>query len=167
MIAAKESEVDGFISLAGVGETADKVLLRQLKSQPPFVYNYAAPRIDSLRQGLLLHEVDPMYNSLFRPSVQPYLISWFAYDPQKEISKLEIPIVLIQGTTDIQVEVNDAELLAKAAPWAQLTILEGMNHILKNADSDRQKNLATYYQPDLPLHDGLIEVIIDFIKNID
>ena len=167
MIAARKSETDGFISLAGVGETADKVLKRQLQTQPSFVYDYAAPRIDSLRQGLLLNSVDPMFNSLFRPSVQPYLVSWFAYDPQAEISKLDIPVLIIQGTTDIQVEVSDAQKLKEGAPNATMAILEGMNHILKKAEADRLQNIGTYSDPVLPLHDKLIETMVEFIDNLE
>jgi len=40
-----------------------------------------------------------------------------------------------------------------------------MNHILKEADSERQKNLATYTDPNLPLKEGLTEKIVEFIKS--
>ena len=38
-----------------------------------------------------------------------------------------------------------------------------MNHILKEAELDRRKNIETYYQPELPLKTELIEVIVDFV----
>ena len=40
-----------------------------------------------------------------------------------------------------------------------------MNHIFKEAEADRQKNISTYSQPDLPVKKELIEVIVDFIIN--
>jgi len=42
--------------------------------------------------------------SVLGPQVQPYLISWMKYDPAKEIAKLEQPILVVQGTTDTQVD---------------------------------------------------------------
>ncbi|MCD4773852.1 MAG: alpha/beta hydrolase [Bacteroidales bacterium] len=165
MIASKKADVDIFISIAGVGQSADKTLKEQLKSQPQVVIDAAYPIIDSLVQGKIVENFDPMLSSLFRLSVQPYIISWFRYDPQTEIEKLKLPILIVQGTTDIQVSVDDANKLADANNNAKLEIIEGMNHIFKEAESDRQKNIATYSQPDLPVKVELIEVIVSFIKN--
>ena len=105
-----------------------------------------------------------MLTSLFRPSVQQYMISWLKYDPAAEIKKLTIPVLIIQGTTDIQVEVGEAELLKKAYPKATLKLIEGMNHPLKQAPEDREKNVATYSDPRLPLSPGLMPAILDFIS---
>ena len=68
---------------------------------------------------------------LFRPSAQPYLISWLRYDPTKEIVKLRSPVLIVQGTTDIQASLQDPKALAEANPKAGLLIIDGMNHILK------------------------------------
>jgi len=104
-----------------------------------------------------------MLFSLFRPSVQPYMISWFKCDPQTEIAKLKKPALIVQGTTDIQVGVDDAKRLQTAKSDAKLVIIEGMNHIFKDAEADRMKNLQTYNQPDLPVNTQLIEAISSFI----
>jgi uncharacterized protein len=40
-----------------------------------------------------------------------------------------------------------------------------MNHILKESDSDIQKNMATYSKPELPLKAGLTDDIVSFIKS--
>ena len=39
-----------------------------------------------------------------------------------------------------------------------------MNHILKQAELDRQKNIQTYSMPDLPLKKELIKFIVEFIE---
>ncbi len=166
MIALQQTNVDKFISIAGVGRPAADILRTQLAGQPPVVLDAALPIIDQLEKGDTIAEVPQMLNALFRPSVQPYIISWFKYDPQIEIAKLKIPILIIQGTTDIQVNVDEAELLKKANSKAELKIIEGMNHILKEVEIDRQKNIQTYSQPDLPLKEGLINIIFKFI-NLD
>lgn len=165
MITASQIPVSGFISLAGPGESADLVIKRQLKAQPQFVQDQLIPKIDSLKNGFTIDKVDPAYFALLRPSVQPYLISWFKYDPQIEIKKLQIPILIIQGNTDIQVRTEDAELLKMAAPAAKLEIIEGMNHIFKPAPLNRQENIATYRDPGLPIMEELIKTIQSFIKD--
>ena len=120
-------------------------------------------KIDSLKNGHTIENVDPAYFALLRPSVQPYLISWFKYDPQVEIKKLIIPIQIVQGDTDIQVRTDDAELLKTAAPEAKLVIINGMNHIFKPSSSDRQENVATYRDPDFPIMQELVNSITKFI----
>lgn len=164
MAAANISNVDKFISIAGAGQPADSIIRQQLESQPAFILDEALPILDQLANGQTVAEVPPILNSLFRESVQPYLISWFKYDPQLEIAKLDIPVLIIQGDTDIQVNVTQAKLLADAKPGAQLKIIEGMNHVLKNSETDVQKNIATYSQPDLPINSSLINCIEQFIN---
>ena len=164
MIASHKQEAKKFISVAGVGIPAGDIIRKQLKGQPQFVLDESLKIIEKLENGETVENVSQMLYSLFRPSVQPYIISWFKYDPKKEIAKLDIPILIVQGTTDIQVSVSDADKLALANKKSQKQIIEGMNHILKEAVMDRQKNIQTYSIPDLPLKKELMEVIVKFIE---
>jgi pimeloyl-ACP methyl ester carboxylesterase len=164
IIAATKTNVSSFISVAGVGKSVDKLLKEQLKNLPPQLLAESSKIIDSLKAEKTISEVNPQLFSIFRPSVQPYLISWMKYDPAIEITKLKIPLLLIQGTTDLQVTVNDAELLFKSKPDAQLAIIENMNHVLKESSSDMQENSATYRNPELPLKPELVDKIIKFVN---
>lgn len=163
MIASQNKNVDKFISLAGAGESANIILNKQLSNQPKEFYETSKIYLEKLENGEIIDSVDQKYYSLFRPSIQPYLISWFKYNPQKEIAKLNIPILILQGTTDLQVKVEDANLLHKANPNSELKIIEGMNHVLKESELDFQKNSQTYSNPELPLKKELAESIAEFI----
>ena len=105
----------------------------------------------------------PALAMLFRPSVQPYLISWLRYDPAAEIARLEIPVLVVQGNTDIQVTLDEAQRLA-AARGAQPVVIEGMNHVLKTVPADRARQIASYTDPSLPLADGLADRIAAFLR---
>ncbi len=165
MIAAGQSHAAGFISVSGAGKSADKILQEQLKTKLPPQLLYESNKIlDSLKAGKIVSDVNPGLVALYRPGVQPYMISWLKYDPAKEISKLKIPVLIIQGSTDLQVTVEDAELLWAAKPDSKLIIMDNMNHVLKESESDVQKNLATYSNPNLPLKSGLTDEIVNFIK---
>lgn len=163
MVAARQAEADKFISLCGTGRPGAETLRRQLQGQPPIFMEYALPVLDSLEQGHLVYHVDPGLNMLFRDDVQPYLLSWFKYDPREEIARLDIPVLVIQGSTDLQIPVEEAEGLAAASEDAELRIFEGMNHVLRTAPPETAKNLPTYNDPDLPLHDGLVDAIAGFV----
>lgn len=165
MIAAQHG-AEGFVSIAGAGRSADKILKEQLSQQPANVKDLSFPIIDSLASGNIVQNVPPMLFSLFRPSVQPYIISWFKYNPQKEIASLKIPVLVVQGTNDIQVSVDDAKSLAKANSHAQLVLVDNMSHIFKIVEGDRAANVNTYSNPSLPISDKLVSSIVDFIKKV-
>ncbi len=163
-IAAQKPEVDRLILLAGAGTPADQTLRIQLAGQPSMIAEPAKLLLDSLAEGHTVRNVPPMLMSIFRPSVQPYMISWFQYDPAAELSKVSQPVLIVQGSTDIQVKSADADTLAAALPSAQVTHIEGMNHILKPAPADMTANVATYSDPELELHEDLMEVVLGFLQ---
>ena len=119
-----------------------------------------------LKAGETVTDVPPLLAALFRPSVQAFIISWMKYDPAEEIQKLDVPIMIINGTTDIQVSVKDAELLHGNTTLKNSTklIVEGMNHVLKNAPEDRIANMATYTNPELAINTIFQNGVINFIK---
>jgi pimeloyl-ACP methyl ester carboxylesterase len=166
MIAARQAQAAGFISVAGAGQSADKVIRDQLQAQPQLVKDAAFPILDQLAQGKAVADVNPMLAALFRPSVQPYLISWFKYDPQAELRKLTVPVLLVQGTQDMQVSLNEVQLLAAAAPKSKLVEVQNMNHVLKETTSDRTANFSTYSNPTLPLASQLMPAVVAFVKSV-
>lgn len=161
MLAA--GSADKYVSLAGAGQSADIILKTQISAQPQQVQDMTFPIIDTLKAGHTVDSVSIMLYSLFRPSVQPYLISWFHYDPQEAISKLKIPVLIVQGTADLQISEDDAQRLASANPHAQLVIIQHMNHLFKIVSDDLQENLATYNNPSIPIADEVVTSVVDFI----
>ncbi len=164
-VASQTEKVDKVISVAGAGRPAVEILKEQMEHQPDEVKVPAFPILDELAKGNLVDSVPPILYAVFRPSVQPYIISWFKYNPVVEFSKLKQPILIIQGTTDIQVGLADAEKLLPANENASLKIIEGMNHVLKESSDEYSENVATYNNPTLKLHDELMEVVMEFILN--
>lgn len=169
MLASEREKADAFISLSGPGLPADMLLKIQLKVGTSAAdYTKAALIIDSIKAGnFTKQKIDPPFNSLFNPTVQPYLYSWMKYDPRQAISKLTIPVLIVQGTNDMQVSVEDAKALKKADPNAQLKLMLGMSHILKEGPADRLQNAATYTMPDLPLYPDLIPTLTAFIDGLN
>lgn len=167
MVACYTAEnLGGFISLAGPGRTGEVIIKEQMKSAPPSVVAEFKTITDSLRKGKTIPKVDPALYALARPSVQPFLMSEIFIDPTRVIKKIKLPILIIQGTNDLQVTVTDAELLKKAKSEATLKIINEMNHVLKQAPADSQQNMATYIDPSLPLHPELVPDIVNFIKGV-
>ena len=162
MVAAKNN-ADGYISLEGAGRPINLVLSEQLAKQAPAHIEECNAYLELLKQGKTFENKNPLLASLFRESVQPYLISWIKYNPQEELKKLTIPILIINGTKDIQTTEKEAYLLKEANPNATMKIIENMNHILKEIKEDAE-NIKSYSNPDLPVMPLLITEIVNFVN---
>jgi pimeloyl-ACP methyl ester carboxylesterase len=163
-LAARRAPADAFVALAGVGRKMHVVLREQLaKNLPADLKTKSDKVIDELVAGRTVADPPKDLGALFRPSVQPFLISKFKYDPAQELAKLKMPILIVQGTTDMQTRVEDAKVLAAAKKDARLLIIEGMNHTLKKASTQAEQARA-YFDPSLPLAPKLAEDIGTFLR---
>ncbi len=166
IIAAQREEVSGLISAAGAGRNMADVLIEQFAVQPEPFKSEAEDIIASLRSGQTVPRVSEELHSVFRSQIQPYLISMMRYNPSVEIAKLDIPVLIIQGTTDIQISLEDARALSNSLIHAELKIIDDMNHMFRISSLNRQENISTYGNPELPLADGFMNSIIDFISKL-
>jgi len=165
LIAAKNN-ADAFISLEGAGRSLDEVLIEQIELQAPILKDETQKILAELKKGNIVEEFNPMLISLFNKQIQPFLISWIKYNPQKEIAKLKIPILIINGSKDIQVKNIDAELLHKAAEKSELFIVKDMNHIFKEINGDLTENMQSYNNPKLPIMTIFSDKISTFVKDL-
>lgn len=157
----------GLILISPVGRKLGDILREQLQSNPanaPILPD-ALRILAELEAGRAVpgEGVPQVLMPLFRPSVQPFLMSMLAADPAALAAAYGGPILVVEGTTDLQTTVADAEHLAAARPGITLRLIEGMNHVLKTAPADRAGNMATYADPNLPLAPGVAEAVGDFI----
>jgi hypothetical protein len=169
MLAARAARADVFVSMAGPGRPAGDVIRTQLGAQlkgDPALLSASESILASLEAGRPVAQVPPPLAALFRPSVQPYLISWLNYSPAVELARLTVPRLIVQGTTDMQVPVADAQALKAAAAEAELRIIEGMNHVLKTV-TDPGRQAASYVDPGLPLAADLVPAISAFVHDLE
>lgn len=164
MVAAQDI-ADGFISIAGAGQSIDDVIVAQLKKQAPGLAENGRNAFNEMRSNGSTTNYSPGLSSIFRPSIQPFIHSWMAFDPKVEIGKLDIPVMIINGDKDLQVHPSEAELLKNAKPSAVLHIIPNMNHVLKVIEGDDMENQKSYNDYRQAVSPVLIEKISTFIKN--
>ena len=164
ILAAKEG-ANGFISIAGVGSSIDKVITYQINQSAPN-FNKDAERIFSiLKEGKTTANYPPPLASIFNKDIQLFMANWMQYDPAEEIKTLDIPILILNGTNDLQVIVDEAKLLHNAVPNSKLLIIEHMNHVLVPIpNNDALENSKSYNEPLRSLSPKLIEAIVKFVK---
>ena len=165
MAAQDDSDICGLVLVSPTGRRVGEVLREQLASNPGAapIREEAFRILAELEAGRTVAQVPEPLAPLFRPSVQPYLISMLAVDPVALARGYAGPILVVQGTTDLQTPIADARALQGAREGITIRLIDGMNHVLKAASSDRQENFATYANPDLPLAPGVAEAIAGFV----
>ncbi|MFJ1428663.1 hypothetical protein ACILD6_08665 [Capnocytophaga canimorsus] len=82
--------------------------------------------------------------------------------PVQEIQKLQLPILIINGTSDLQVSPADAQKMHTMANDSRLVIIENMTHVLKIANN-LYENQQTYINPKYPISSELVKQITDFL----
>jgi pimeloyl-ACP methyl ester carboxylesterase len=166
MLASEKKNVSGYISVAGAGRPIEEILEEQMQKQPlPDSVKQQIPVIfNQLKKGKEAENIPSSLNMLFRKSIQPYIISWLKFSPQKEIKKLNCPILILQGGCDIQVKELDAKNLHEANKKSTLDIIPNMSHTLKNAGNDCVDQQKTYTDGSMPLDEILVKDIVDFIR---
>lgn len=165
-LAAARQSVAALITLAGSGRPIDDVLREQLQGRlPPALLASSHYLIDELKAGHTHEPVPEALQVLFRPSVQPYLISLFRQDPAHAFASVTAPALIIQGTHDMQVGIEDAQALQHSRPDAELALIPGMNHVLRIVPAQPQQQLASYNEPDRPIARVLTERIVKFLES--
>ncbi len=163
-LAAQQETVDGFISIAGAARSIDEIIDQQIQNIPTSLYNEGVKILKSLKAGNRVENVSQDLMQLFAPELQDFLISWIKYNPTEELQKLDIPMLFINGSTDIQVDESELKYFEKVKPDAQTIIIEGMNHVLKNAPNDVKENMKRYNDPSYEINQELIYHIVSFLE---
>ncbi|MBL4605143.1 MAG: alpha/beta hydrolase [Flavobacteriaceae bacterium] len=164
LIAMLASEgVHKYISLAGPSESINETIVKQISTQSAELGKTTENHFKELKETGDIKEVNPMLASIFSKPNYPFLKNWMSYNPTKEISRLKIPMLIINGTKDIQVSVEDAKALNSANKKSELKIIENMNHVLKHIEKDSD-NMSSYYSPDYKLSSELVKTITQFVN---
>jgi len=168
LLAAKKEKVDALVCLCGLARPIQDVLRTQLKpALSKELFESADKIMIELAAGREVPQKDVpiLLNSLFRPSVQPYLISEFKHDPAAILAKLDVPTLVVSGTTDVQVPVEDGKRLAESKTGVKHCIIQNMNHVLKQTEIKvKLEQLPIYSDPTIPLHPKLVDELVVFLK---
>jgi len=166
--AIDQDNVCGVITLAAPGRRLSDVLREQLKANPAnaIIMDDAMAALTEMENGnnVDVSKMHPALLNLLAPAIQDYLISLFQVDPAALLAQVSAPKLVVQGSHDIQVTVEDAQRLADKS-GARLVVLDGITHILKSGPEERMANILSYNSPDKPIDDGVVLAITEFVKN--
>ena len=165
ILAHQQAPIDGLVSLAGSGRPIGQLIIEQTKDKlTPDQLSQLSKAIADLEAGVLPGPLAPPLDQVLATEIQPYMITWAKWDPATELSKMNVPALIVQGTTDRQVSVDHAQALVAAKPDAQLLMVENMSHTLKQSTWDYFQQKAAYTDPSVPLAVGLTKGVSEFLS---
>jgi pimeloyl-ACP methyl ester carboxylesterase len=164
-LAAAKAGAAAVISLSGLARKPADVLRTQLKPKLPEPFWKESERIlAGLEKGETTDDVPSELMIVYRPSVQPYLISWFRHSPAEAVARLGVPVLVVQGTADVQVPTGEGEALRAAARRGELFLVQGMSHVLKRVTADPTSQMRGYTDPSVPIMRELAPRITEFVR---
>jgi hypothetical protein len=150
-MAAKKIKVCAIIEASGASRPFAAVLAAQLKTafdagkMAKEDYDEAIRVLDQLTAGKPVPAPPKKLDSLFRPSVQPYLISWLNLNPVDAL-KTTTPVLILQGSSDFQLNSDDPRRLSTGPKNVRVVMLSGADHDLKiraaNSKADQPRPLS-------------------------
>lgn len=161
------SKADAFISLAGAGQDISMVITEQVGKTAPFFIEETKRVFGVLKSGKTTTDYSPALASLFNIDLQPFMMNWMQYNPAEIISSLDIPVLIVNGTKDLQVSVEEAKLLNEALPTSEIVIINNMNHVLFTIDGDDLENAKSYNEGFRKINPELITTITTFIDKLN
>ena len=163
MLAANDS-AEGIISLAGAGRPINEIIVSQIAAMDSSLVADTKKTFQALKNGKTTTEYPSALGSIFREDVQPFIMNWMRYDPAEIIKTLSIPVLIINGTKDLQVSTSEAQFLKDASKNANLEIIKNMNHVLFIIEGDNLENSKSYNESARPIAEELLELISNFIQ---
>lgn len=174
VIAAQRESVDGVIYLAGQGRTIDEIFIEQLDSgEENQLYSDMIDTIKELKKKGKANEISigEKVRKFLNVENQKFLLSWMKYNPVEEVSKNKAPMLFVYGTTDFQVKHEEMhyfftqeDYFRNALEQPKYKVIDGMNHVLKEAPEDKKENEKRYIDPSYRLHPELVPEIVSFIE---
>ncbi|WP_062053400.1 alpha/beta hydrolase [Aquimarina longa] len=163
MIAAR-GRANSFISIAGNALSIDQVIIEQIAKQAPGLDKSATVAFKQLKENGRATGYDSALESIFRYDLQPFMRSWIKYNPSEEILKLEIPVMILYGDKDIQVDLAQADKFKEVIPQAEYLFVQNMNHILKEIKGGRLENHKSYNEPFRKIAPEVLAGIANFVN---
>ncbi|HXO84853.1 MAG TPA: alpha/beta hydrolase [Gemmatimonadales bacterium] len=166
LMAAREgAPVTDVVHVSGLGRATGEVLREQLSRQ---FDSATLVRYDSAMKYYLAGEsaaVPSGLEMLFVPMNRTYMRSMMAFDPSAAIRAVRQPVLIVQGATDLQASVADAERLHAARPDAKLVVIPEVNHVLKHDTNPTitVQMATTYKDPTMPIAPAVVAAIADWI----
>jgi pimeloyl-ACP methyl ester carboxylesterase len=157
--------VSGVVHVSGLGRSTGEVLREQLSRQ---FDSAILVRYDTAMRQYLAGEqpadVPPGLEMLFVPVNRTYFRSMMAFDPPAAIRAVRQPVLIVQGATDLQATVADAERLHAARPDAKLVVIPEVNHVLKrDTNQTIAGQMGSYKDPTMPIVPVVVTTIADWI----
>jgi alpha-beta hydrolase superfamily lysophospholipase len=168
-LAARKAKVCAIIEASGASRPAAAVLAGQLKTAfdagrlTKDDYDQANRILNQLTAGKTVDNPPAKLAPLFRPSVQPYLMSWLNLNPVDAL-KTNTPVLILQGSGDLEMSDDDPRRLSTSPKFVKVVMLAGADHELKLKPAAGAKTVIGEARPLSPQVAAAIETFLNSLR---
>ena len=170
LLAAEKAKVAGLALIAGAGRPLHEVLRFQLierQTTTPEFREETLRILNVLRDDREIGSVAPQFESLFRPSVRPFLRSVINIDPARLVALRTEPVLVVGGGKDIQVLRGDFDMLANARPARTTTLwVDELTHLMKPSLPCDESPYSVYQDPERPISSAFVDGLTQWLASL-
>ena len=158
IVASRNSDVDFLILLAGPGVKGIDVLIEQ---------NKAIYKANKIPNKELEKQIETLKSRKFEGADQPWMKCFLDLEPAEYLKKVKQPILVLNGTKDLQVLYKQnlpaiKKALKKAGNKSfEIHKLKGMNHLFQECKTGSPNE---YYEIEQTISPKVLNLMKDFIK---
>lgn len=166
--ANRGAPVAGVVMMAGMGRSFSTLLREQMGRQLDSAGMAEFDRtLAAYLGGGAMPAIPAAFRVLFPLSARRFVQTENALDFAGEAHRVPVPLLVLQGATDIQVRVADALAIHAARPDAEVHILPAASHMFVHAESaDPAAQAPGYTDPAAPLVPELVPLLVDFVLKV-
>jgi pimeloyl-ACP methyl ester carboxylesterase len=175
-LAGAHEPIAGAILLAGVGRKGEEALLWQGEQVVPGMSGFSkwligALHVDVRKQQLkAFGKIEKSTKDAYRvQGIQKINAKWMreflAYDPAEDLSRIEVPVLAVTGSKDIQVDPADLEVMARViGSEFEPHVVPDVTHLLR-ADADPVPSINTYKeQVKWPVDERIFDLVTHWLR---
>ncbi len=175
-LAGRHEPIAGAILLAGVGRQGEEALLWQGEQVVPGMSGFNKWLIGALHVDVRKSQLKA-FGKIERSTKDTYRVQgirkinakwmreFLAYDPAEDLARIEVPVLAITGSKDIQVAPGDLDVMAGLVRSEfEPHVVPDVTHLLR-ADASAVPSIQTYKkQVEEPVDPRVLELVSDWLE---
>lgn len=158
-----DTAVDGCVVLDASGVSPMETLTQSLQNLSPDLRAKALEAAHALIAEGKLIDVPGELAGFFSPNRKEWLASWLGFDPAAALGAVRVPVLLVYGARDMQVDRAAFSKLIEASPSAAVRVVPDMNYALKTVRND-DENYEAFTDPSFSVPPLLADLLASYAK---
>ena len=103
---------------------------------------------------------------MFAKTNAKWMREMFSYEPAETLSKIELPVLAITGSKDIQVDPADLQIIESLVSGATVIEMPDVDHLLRHEPNERSSLRRYRKQAQKPIDPRVTDAVVDWLSDL-